>query len=47
MYDMKQEKPKEPDALEKELERMIRKLISEKEALGKILTNSGQGKIDK
>jgi hypothetical protein len=41
---MKPEKQKEPDALEKELERMIRKLDSEKEALGKILKNSKSGK---
>lgn len=43
--DMKPEKKKEPDALEQELEKMIRKLDSEKEALGKILRNSKPGKV--
>ena len=44
---MNQEKQKVPDALEKELEEMIRKLISEKEALGKILNSSKPKKKEK
>jgi len=41
---MKPEKQNKTDALEKEMERMIRKLDREKEALSKILKDSGQVK---
>ena len=44
---MKSEKLKDVDPLEKELERMITKLDSEKEALNKILKHSGQSKAKK
>jgi len=39
---MKPEKQNKTDALQKELERMIRKLDREKEALSKILKDSSQ-----
>ena len=39
---MKPEKQHKTDALQKELERMIRKLDREKEALSKILKDSSQ-----
>lgn len=42
---MKPEKQNKTDALEKEMERMIRKLDREKEALSKILKDSSQVKI--
>ena len=44
---MKSEKQEGADSLEKELERMIVKLDSEKEALSKILKHSGKPKEKK
>jgi len=44
---MKPEKQKDADPLEKELEKMIIKLDSEKEALHKILKHSGKPKEKK
>jgi hypothetical protein len=42
---MKPEKQKQPDALEIELERFIRKLDDEKQALEKILKDSSRKKL--
>jgi hypothetical protein len=44
---MKEEKQKEPDELEKEMKRLIRKLDGENDALNKILKNTVPVKTEK